>query len=304
MLATLVDHPFHRPDWVYEEKYDGIRVLAEKDGRRVTLLSRNLKDRTADFPAIAAAIAALPAPTLVLDGEVVIFEASRVSHFQLLQRRDPGGAEPVYAIFDCLFARGQDLRRHPLAERRRRLEAEVREKPPLQLARRLGEDGLGAFDTARRLGLEGLVAKKLASGYRSGTRSPDWLKVKVRKEDEFVIGGFTRPSGSRQHFGALLVGAWERRRLRYAGKVGTGFAVRTLTELMGQFAPLVRPSSPFHDSPRERHAVWLEPRLVAQLAYTELTEDGRLRHPVFLGLRDDKPAAAVRWPRSGRRRRP
>jgi bifunctional non-homologous end joining protein LigD len=301
MLATLVDRPFHQPGWVYEEKYDGIRLLARKDGRSVTLLSRNLRDRTADFPDIAAALAALPAPTLVLDGEAVVFEGSRVSHFQLLQRRGEGDAAPVYVVFDCLYARGADLRHRPLAERRHTLEAEVRERPPLQLARRLDEDGLRAFATAERLGLEGLVAKKLAGVYRPGTRSAEWLKVKVRQEDEFVIGGFTRPEGSRQHFGALLVGAWERGALRYAGKVGTGFAGRTLADLMKQFAPLVRPTAPFRDPPRERHVTWLAPRLVGQIGYTELTEDGRLRHPVFLGLRDDKAAAKVRWPRATRR---
>jgi len=300
MLATLTDAPFHRPGWVYEEKYDGIRVLAEKDGSRVGLLSRNLRDRTSDFPQIVAAIAALPAPTLVLDGEVVVFEASRVSRFQLLQRREDGAATPVYALFDCLFVRGQDLRGRPLAERRRILEAEMTEKPPLQLARRLADDGLKAFETARRLGLEGLVAKKLTSVYRPGTRSPDWLKVKVRNEDEFVIGGFTRPEGSRQHFGALLVGAWDRGKLRYAGKVGTGFTGGTLADLMKRFGPLVRAASPFHDLPRERDVTWLEPRLVAQIAYTELTDDGRLRHPAFLGLRDDKAASKVRWPRGSK----
>jgi bifunctional non-homologous end joining protein LigD len=300
MLASLTDAPFHRPGWVYEEKYDGIRVLAEKDGREVRLLSRNLRDRTADFGDIVAAIVALPAPTLVLDGEVVVFEASRVSRFQLLQRRDDGAATPVYALFDCLFARGQDLRGRPLTERRRVLEAEVSAKPPLQLARRLADDGLKAFETARQLGLEGLVAKRLASVYRPGTRSPDWLKVKVRNEDEFVIGGFTRPEGSRQHFGALLVGAWEQGKLRYAGKVGTGFTGSTLTDLMKQFGPLVRQASPFHDLSRERNVTWLEPRLVAQVGYTELTDDGRLRHPAFLGLRDDKVASKVRWPRAGK----
>jgi bifunctional non-homologous end joining protein LigD len=300
MLATLVDRPFHRPGWVYEEKYDGIRVLAEKDGRRVRLLSRNLRDRTADFPDIASAVAALPAPTLVLDGEVVVFEPSEVSRFQLLQQRAGGGVAPVYAVFDCLFARGRDLRGRPLAERHRVLEAEMREGRRLRLARRLDADGLAAFETARRLGLEGVVAKDLASMYHAGKRSPRWCKVKVRNEDEFVIGGFTRPAGSRQHFGALLVGAWEGGRLRYAGKVGTGFTERTLAGLMERFRLLVRATPPFHDAPRERAVTWLEPRLVAQIGYTELTHDGRLRHPTFLGLRDDKPATAVHWPRAGR----
>jgi bifunctional non-homologous end joining protein LigD len=177
----------------------------------------------------------------------------------------------------------------------------VPEKPPLQLARRLDEDGLAALQ-GRAPRPEGLVAKRLDSVYRSGIR-PAWLKVKVRQEDEFVIGGFTKPAGSRQHFGALLVGPGAGR-LRYAGKVGNGFTTRTLADLMARFAPLVRATSPFHEPPRERHVTWLEPRLVAQLAYTELTEDGRLRHPVFLGLRADKAARKVHWPRPAHAPRP
>jgi bifunctional non-homologous end joining protein LigD len=299
MLATLVDAPFHRPGWVYEEKYDGIRALACKDGRRVTLLSRNLKDRTADFPDIAAAVGALAAPTLVLDGEIVVFERTQVSRFALLQGRGEGDAVPVYAVFDCLVARGEDLRALPLGERRRRLEAELgaaEDGGVLVLARRLDADGLAAFETARRLGLEGLVAKRLDSPYRPGTRSPDWCKVKVRHEDEFVVGGFTRPAGSRQHLGALLVGAWDGGRLRYAGKVGTGFTARTLADLEHRLRPLARATSPFHDAPRARDVTWVEPAVVAQIAYTELTGDGKLRHPSYLGLRSDVPAADVHWP--------
>jgi DNA ligase D-like protein (predicted ligase) len=297
-LATLVDAPFHRPGWVYEEKYDGIRVIAYKEGARVTLLSRNLKDRTADFPVIVAAVAALPAPTLALDGEVVVFDAERVSRFQLLQRGAGAGA-PAFIVFDCLFARGTDLRARPLGERRARLEREVRPSTPLRIAHRVDANGLRAFERARARGLEGIVAKDSASAYEAGVRSRAWLKVKVRAEEEFVIGGYTAPSGARSHFGALLIGAWDGARLRYAGKVGTGFDSRTLAALMGRFRPLVRDTSPFADAPRERGVTWLEPALVAQIGFTEWTGDGRLRHPTFLGLREDRSAREVTWSGAG-----
>jgi DNA ligase D-like protein (predicted ligase) len=295
MLATLVDAPFHRPGWVYEEKYDGFRFLAYKEGRRVTLLTRNMKDRTDEFAEVAAAIAALPAPTLVLDGEVVIFDAHGVSRFQLLQRRGERVGPSIFVVFDCLYARGRDLRDRPLAERREVLEREMRPGGALMLASRLAGDGFKAFEAARRRGLEGLIAKDASSVYAAGARSPRWRKVKVRAEEEFVIGGFTAPEGSRAHFGALLVGAWDGGRLRYAGKVGTGFTGKILEDLMRRFRTLVRATSPFVDAPRERGVTWLEPALVAQLGFTERTGDGRLRHPTYLGLRDDKAATDVRW---------
>jgi bifunctional non-homologous end joining protein LigD len=292
MLATLVDAPFHAPGWVYEEKYDGIRLLASKEGGRVRLVTRNLIDRTADFPEIAAAITRLPAPTLLLDGEAVLFDAEGVSRFGLF------GADtrrrPVYVAFDILFSRGRDLRAMPLAERRATLEREVRVGGPLRLARRLGSDGFKAFEAARAHGLEGIVAKDAASTYETGKRSPAWRKVKVRNEEEFVIGGYTAPEGTRTHFGALLIGAFEDGRLRYAGKVGTGFTAKVLAELAQAFAPLRRSESPFVDAPRMRDATWLEPALVAQIGFMEKTGDGRLRHPVFLGRRDDKDAREVR----------
>jgi bifunctional non-homologous end joining protein LigD len=298
MLATLVGAPIDRPGWIAEEKYDGIRLIAYKEGRAVRLITRNDVDRTADFPGVAAAIAGLPAPTLVLDGEVVIFDDAEVSRFGLLQRRD-GAREPVYVAFDCLFARGQDLRRRPLAERRVRLEREVRPGPALAIARRLPGGGYRAYEAARRLGLEGIILKDESAPYEEGARSRAWLKVKLRNEEEFVIGGYTAPAGARSHFGALLVGAWEGERLRYAGKVGTGFTERTLADLMRRFRPRVRPTSPFADRIPERGATWLEPVLVAQIAFTERTRDGKLRHPAFLGLREDKPAREVVWPPAG-----
>ena len=293
MLATLVDAPFHESGWIYEEKYDGIRILAAKTGARVQLVTRNLIDRTADFPEIAAAIARLPAPTLLLDGEIVVFDADGVSRFQLF------GADtrrkPVYVVFDVLFARGHDLRGRPFAERRAVLEKDVVAGGPLRLARRLATNGLAAFELARERGLEGVVAKDPASTYETGKRSMAWRKVKVRAEEEFVIGGYTAPAGARAHLGAILVGAFEGERLRYAGKVGTGFTATTLADLARRFRTLARATPPFVDPPRERGLTWLEPRLVAQVGFMERTGDGRLRHPVFLGLRDDKAPAEVRW---------
>ncbi len=293
MLATLVGEPFHAPGWVYEEKYDGIRILAEKDGKRVRLVTRNDIDRTADFPEVAAALARLPAPTLVLDGEVVVFDAAGVSRFGLFGA--DARRKPMYVVFDVLRARGRDVRALPLADRRAILEREVREAGALRLARRLASDGFRAFEAARERGLEGIVAKDAAAPYETGKRSSAWRKVKVRAEEEFVIGGYTAPEGSRAHFGAVLIGAFDDGRLRYAGKVGTGFTGKTLADLAERFARLRRATSPFADSPRMRDATWVEPRLVAQIGFMEKTGDGRLRHPVFLGLRDDKSPRDVRW---------
>ena len=294
MLATLVAEPFDRPGWVYEEKYDGDRVVAYKEGDRVTLLSRNGKDRTNRFPRIAAAIRALPSATLLLDGEVVVFDNKGVSRFQLLQQ-DKG--EPVYVVFDCLFQEGRDLRREPLSTRRAVMERAIGSSKTLLPSRRLASGGLEAFRIAKRRGYEGLVAKDLASRYVEA-RSTAWLKVKVHQEEEFVVAGYTRPAGSRQHFGALVLGAYDRDELRYVGKVGTGFDQKALAALYGRFQPLVRSRPALVDPPRESGVVFLAPRLVAQVAFQEWTADGKLRQPVFLGLRDDKRARDVRLPKA------
>src|SRR5262245_9123522 len=292
MLATLVDEPFDRPGWVYEEKYDGYRILAYKEGARVTLLSRNAKDRTATFPEIARDVARLRARTILLDGEVVAFDARLVSRFQLLQR---GDAPHVFAVFDCLYREGADLRRRPLEARRDSLEEGIAGGQRLLLSRRLAKDGLAAYRVARRKGFEGIVAKDAQSTYEEG-RSTRWLKVKVHQEDEFVIGGMTPPKGARTHLGALLLGAYDGGKLRYVGKVGTGFSAKSLAALSRQLRPLLRPTSPFADPPREKGAQWLAPRLVAQIAFQEWTADQKLRQPVFLGLRDDKKPGEVKMP--------
>ena len=311
MLATLVAKPFDKPGWVYEEKYDGLRFLAYKKADRVQLVSRNDIDRTARFPHIAQAISRLPPVTLLLDGEIVAFDRKQVSRFQSLQQ---GKGEPVYAVFDCLFVDGRDLRREPLSVRREALESVLESgssKRPLKartlprtkaaqrdvliLSRRLAENGLQAYRVAKQRGFEGLVAKDLLSPYVEA-RSSSWLKVKVHQEDEFVIAGYTQPAGAREHFGALLLGAYQDGKLHYTGKVGTGFDRQTLLDLSQKFRGLKRKQSPLIDPPRERDVTYLAPRLVAQISFQEWTSDHKLRQPVFLGLRDDKSADEVLLP--------
>lgn len=290
MLATLVAEPFDRPGWVFEEKYDGDRILAYKEGARVRLLSRNGKDRTARFPALAAALAGLAANTLLLDGEVVAFDRQGVSRFQLLQR---GQGEPVYVVFDCLYIDGRDLRAAPLSVRRTLMEAAIAGRGALMPSRRLGSSGTGAFRTAQRRGYEGVVAKDDASPYIEA-RSRLWLKIKAHQEEEFVICGYTKPAGARRHLGALLLGAYADGRLHYVGKVGTGFDEPTLAALHERLQPLVTRDTPLVDPPREQGAVFVAPKLVAQIGFQEWTAAHKLRQPVFLGLRTDKSVRDLR----------
>jgi len=296
MLATLVKEPFQQPGWVYEEKYDGYRILAYKEGARVTLLSRNAKDRTAHFNTVADAVRALRHQTLLLDGEVVAFDPHGVSRFQLLQNL---ASKLHYAVFDCLYVDGRDLRAEPLESRRAALEKilgkPLGKQPTLFASARLASNGLKAYEIAKQKGFEGVVAKDESSSYIQG-RSAKWLKFKVKQEDEFIIIGYTAPSGVREHFGALLLAAYEGNKLKYVGKVGTGFSRETLAKLFRQFQSVVRQKPPVVDPPRERDVTWLAPRLVAQIAYGEWTDDRKLRQPVFLGLRDDKRAEEVTFP--------
>jgi bifunctional non-homologous end joining protein LigD len=252
MLATLVDEPFCKDHWVFEEKYDGVRMLAYKEGAKVSLISRNGVDRTTRYASIAAEIEKLRTTTLLLDGEIVVFDAKKVSHFQLLQQ---GKGDPRYAVFDCLYKDGRDLRRKPLSERREALEAAVKSGPVVQIAARLSDDGIAAVATARKRGLEGIIGKDSRASYSEG-RSKAWLKVKINLEEEFVIGGFTKPEGSRHHFGALLLGSFHKRELQYVGKVGTGFNEKILTSLHRQLLRLERAKSPFaSEVPREKRDI-------------------------------------------------
>lgn len=292
MLATLSRGVVSDAEWVFEEKYDGIRLLAFRDGPRVRLFSRNLIDRTGSWPDVARAIAALPGGDLVLDGEVFAFDRMRVSRFQLLQQR----AHSTFAAFDLPVLGGRSLMRRPLTERRETLESLLAgAKAPLRISRRLAGGGERAYAIAEEREWEGIIAKRVGSTYQPGVRSPDWLKVKVRHQSEFVIGGWTAPAGARSDFGALLVGLFDGARLRFTGKVGTGFTQATLAELGAKLVRLETKRAPFDPAPPLRHAHWVRPRLVAQIAYAEWTADGKLRQPAFLGLRTDKDPRDCRW---------
>jgi bifunctional non-homologous end joining protein LigD len=293
MLATLASEVPIGPQWRFEEKYDGIRALAYRQKGQVRLYSRNGL-MLEGFPDIEAAVAALPGGDLVLDGELVTFDAKGVSRFQLLQRRGSGG-RTAYVTFDMLERDGVALLKRPLKERRAALAAVVGEAGPLRLSRVMGKDGAKAYATAVKRHWEGIIAKDETSIYQPGVRSRSWLKVKVRKESEFVIGGYTAPAGSRAHLGALLVGLYDGPALRYVGKVGTGYTGATLTELARLLEPLRTATSPFADALRMKDATWVKPNLVAQIAFAEWTADDKLRQPVFLGLRRDKSPRECRW---------
>jgi bifunctional non-homologous end joining protein LigD len=299
MLATAVKEPFSRRGWVFEPKYDGWRVVASRRKERVVLATRGGLDLSAEQPEIARAVAALPGGDLAVDGEMIVLDSHGVSSFRLLQQRnEPGARRPVLVLFDCLEADGVSLVARPLSERRAALETLLgpKARAPLALAERLGADGEAAFAKAVRKGWEGVVGKDLAARYEAGRRSLRWLKVKARREGEFVIGGFTLPKGSRLHFGAVLVGLFDGKSLRYCGSVGTGFSDEVLLGLLEKLHPLQSDACPFTPVPREvKDAVWVKPSLVAQVAFAEWTGDEKLRQPSFLGLRDDKKAKECVW---------
>ena len=299
-LATLTEDRFSDQNWVYERKLDGVRLIAGRDGGDPARWSRSHAPVRNAYPEIADALAEQSADRFVLDGEVVAFEGDRTS-FARLQHRihvtDPRAARATgvrvyYYVFDMPAFGGVDLRRLPLRTRKRLLGRCFDFEDPLRFSAHRNGDGVEFFRQACERGWEGLIAKRADSPYRSG-RSRDWLKFKCVVDQEFVIGGFTEPSGSRIGFGALLVGYYEGKSLRYAGKVGTGYDQATLRELRSRLDGLVRKSSPFVDEVRERSVHWVEPELVAQVSFSEWTDDGKLRHPRFSGLRNDKPAASV-----------
>jgi bifunctional non-homologous end joining protein LigD len=301
-LATLVAAPPAGDEWIHEIKYDGYRVFAEVDGGRAKLLTRRGKDWTDQFSPIGAAAAALPVRSAVLDGEVVVLEADGRTSFQALQNALSEGRtdDLVYFAFDLLYLDGYDLRPVPLGARKQALETVLAAAPgggPLRWSDHVQGDGKSFFRQACSFALEGVVSKRADLSYHPG-RGRDWLKIKCLQRQEMVVGGFTDPEGSRTGLGALLVGAYEGGELRYAGKVGTGFTIETLEQLRRRLDRLERREPPFSNPPRgaeARGVHWVEPKLVAEVAFTEWTRDGHLRHPTFKGLREDKdPREVVR----------
>ncbi|HEX5897458.1 MAG TPA: non-homologous end-joining DNA ligase [Thermoleophilaceae bacterium] len=295
MKAVLADKPFSDPDWIFERKLDGIRCLAIRDASGVQLMSRTGRRMNAEYPGLVDALEREPSEDFIADGEIVAFQ-NGITSFSRLQRRGRERVPVFLYLFDILRHEGEDLRERPLRERKARLRRALEFGGPLRFnPHRKGEHGEEVYREACEKGLEGVIAKRADSPYRS-SRSRDWLKLKCHAEQELVIGGYTAPKGSRTEFGALLVGYYDDdgSTLRYAGKVGTGFDQHTLSELGARMRELEQDESPFERfKPIPPGTHWVRPELVGQVGFAEWTRDGRLRHPRYLGLRDDKPAREV-----------
>jgi bifunctional non-homologous end joining protein LigD len=293
MKAILERLSFSDPDWIFERKLDGIRCLAVRTDGETRMLSRNDLDLARRYPEVREAIATQGHDRFAVDGEIVAFEGSQTSFARLAQR----GQRPVavfFYVFDLLWVDGYDITGVALRARKSLLRSALTFQDPLRLTSHRNRDGEAMFSEACRKGWEGVIAKRADSPYRA-TRSRDWLKFKCEAGQELVIGGYTAPRGSRTEFGALLVGYYRDGALEYAGKVGTGFDHATLSSLGARLQALRREDPPFADASaiRERGVTWVKPELVAALGFSEWTRAGRLRHPRFLGLRDDKPATEV-----------
>src|SRR5690348_2152613 len=304
MKAALAARPPHGPDWLFEVKWDGVRALAFIDHEDVRLQSRSGLRCERQYPELAVVPHQVAAAQAVLDGEIAVLDEKGVSRFHLIQPRimnsDPNSiahmarSRPVvYFVFDLLYLDGYDLRNVDLIERRKLLEEVVSPGGVLRISEAFPGAGQQMLDAAREHGLEGILAKRAGSCYEP-KRSREWLKIKITGEQEFLIGGFTEPQGSRDYFGALVLGYYDGDKLMWAGNVGTGFDQKTLARVYGKLKPLITPKCPFAERPvPERGMTWVKPELVCQVKFTHWTEDRRLRAPVFIGLRSDKGATEV-----------
>ena len=311
MQAMLVDSI--RPgEWIYEIKFDGYRAVALRGGNQTRILSRNEKDLGRKFPEVKDAVTALALQDAVIDGEIVALDDKGRSSFQLLQGFDMGLVKPpiIFYAFDLLRLNGKDLQNLPIEERKAKLE-ELLKKPPgvLRYSASFTKDIPELLDRARTLGLEGLIGERAGSRYDAGKRTGTWIKVKLHLEQEFIIGGYTEPEGSRKYFGALLVGFYEGKKLKFAGRVGTGFSEKLLSNLYSELNKIRVDKCPFFNLPATgrnrwdqglsaaemKRCHWVKPVMVCQIKFTEWTRDDRLRQPVFLGIREDKnPGEVVR----------
>ena len=294
-LATLVSAPPASGQWIYEVKHDGYRMLARLTKRDARLFTRSGKDWTEKLPHLARELKRLKLEESWLDGEIVVLREDGRSSFQRLQNAFESGrdAEIVYCVFDAPFLEGQDLRALPLAERKERLKEHLKPSRTVRFSDHLEGEASEVLDKACKLGLEGLIGKQTDSVYAAG-RSKTWIKLKCRPRQDFVIAGYTAPGGSRTGFGALVLAAYDAHmKLRYAGKVGSGFDEHLLGTLAKRLSALKRSDSPLADPPRERGIQWVKPQLVCEAAYTERTDDGILRQASFMGLREDIPPKSV-----------
>jgi bifunctional non-homologous end joining protein LigD len=293
MLATLTDGPFDDAGWVFEDKYDGFRMVAEIENGKVALYSRNGKVISHSYIEVAKALEGVKVDA-VIDGELVALDTDGVSHFQLLQNALRHEAKLLYCVFDLMFHDGEDLRGLTLLERKKRLKGLLPRHKLIGFSRHRKTFGTKFFEEAERQGLEGIMAKRAESTYMSGGRTTDWLKIKTAKRQEVVIVGFTAPKRSRPFFGSLVLAVREENAWRYIGHVGTGFTHKTLEELHGKLWKLKTAKSPFPAKVKDEGVTtWIKPSLVAEVKFTEWTTAGEMRHPVYLGLRADKLAGDV-----------
>jgi bifunctional non-homologous end joining protein LigD len=286
-LATLVDAPFDDDAWLFEIKWDGFRAIATIDAKgHVTMTSRSGKDLLARFPTLTSVADGFTGMPIVVDGEIVAFDAQGKSSFQRLQ--NGANAKVSFVVFDVLYAEGRDLRKEPLEARKQILAGLIRPSKEVVLSAHVFGEGTKLFEAASSRGLEGIVAKRRDAPYLE-KRTRDWVKIKAQLEQECVIAGFTEPGGARSGFGSLILGLYDHGRLVYCGNVGTGFDGNTLATLRKKMKALETARCPLAKAPKTRtRAHWTAPKLVAQVRFTEWTHDGSMRHPAFLGLRDDK----------------
>lgn len=291
-LATLSSALPCGKDWIYEIKYDGYRVMAFVQNKKAKLLSRNGKDYTQKLKHLANALEKLDAENFVVDGEVVVFDENGKSDFGKLQNALKTAPKTlVYVVFDILALNGEDLRRKPLINRKKQLEMLVFKADKHIVYSNYVENGEKAFDFAKEYMLEGVVAKKKEALYCGG-RSEDWLKIKCGRGQEFVIGGYTTTDKNKV-LSAVLVGYYSNQKLIFVGKVGVGFSDSEKISVSKKLKGLIRKTCPFSKCPNIKNAFWVSPKLLAQIEYTEITKDGYLRQPRFIGLRCDKPAKKV-----------
>ncbi|MGL3214228.1 non-homologous end-joining DNA ligase [Bradyrhizobium pachyrhizi] len=293
MLASLTEAPFDDPGWVFEDKYDGFRMVSDIRRGKVALYSRNGKIISHSYIEVAKALEGVRRDA-VIDGELVAIGHDGVSHFQLLQNALRHEAKLLYCAFDLMFADGEDLRELPLIERKKRLKTILPRHKLIAFSKHRKGSGKKFFAEAERRHLEGIMAKRADSPYVSGSRTADWLKVKTAQRQEVVIAGFTAPRRTRPYFGALVLAVQEDGAWRYIGHVGTGFNHQMLEELHGKLVKLKAAKSPFPAKVKnEAVTTWVRPSLVAEVKFAEWTSKGELRQPVYLGLRADKMANDV-----------
>ncbi|RYF98926.1 MAG: DNA ligase D, partial [Chitinophagaceae bacterium] len=306
MLATLVDKPFDREGWIYEVKWDGYRAIAFVDGKNVELRSRNDKSFNDKFYPVFESLTRLGVKA-VFDGEIVVVDEKGHANFGSLQNwRSEADGDLRFYVFDLLWLNGRSLMDEPLSERRKSLVNLLPKKhDTIMFSDDFKATGTEFFEMAKEMNLEGIIAKKADSGYVTGARSPDWLKIKTSKRQEVIIGGYTSNDGSNKIFSSLLVGVMENGKLQYTGKIGTGFSQKMQKEMMKQFKPLERKNAPFasvpdinkpsrfRPDPPKAKATWLKPELICEVSFREMTADGVMRHPSFEGMREDKEPGDV-----------